>query len=151
MRILLAVCASYAMAGGSPAELILAMIGLAPTPLPDMTVCSESISTNRFCDLPSQCQSPVAVLTPENFQEALDTSDTRIWLLKFYAPWCGHCKKLAPVIEEAALKVVVFRACHIVLLIRFPPSWSFIFHCHPSTVFLPLRWPAARYFAFASS
>ena len=52
---------------------------------------------------------PVVELTTANFKkEVLDDKDS-MWLVEFYAPWCGHCQKLAPSWELAAkhLKGVV--------------------------------------------
>ncbi|ORX68593.1 disulfide isomerase [Linderina pennispora] len=43
---------------------------------------------------------PVVDLTPKNFKQVVDGS--KDVLVKFYAPWCGHCKNMAEDYEKLA-------------------------------------------------
>jgi len=48
----------------------------------------------------SAAPSDVTVLTPANFDEIVNSE--KDVLVEFYAPWCGHCKSLAPVWDKLA-------------------------------------------------
>ncbi|XP_022694430.1 protein disulfide-isomerase A6 homolog [Varroa jacobsoni] len=50
----------------------------------------------------------VVELTDSNFRNRVQNSD-EVWIVEFFAPWCGHCKNLAPEYKKAAraLKGVV--------------------------------------------
>ena len=43
----------------------------------------------------------VVILTEGNFEEEVLNCDA-LWIVEFYAPWCGHCKNLEPEFIGAA-------------------------------------------------
>jgi protein disulfide-isomerase A1 len=51
--------------------------------------------------IPETQEGPVTVVVAHNYKDVVIDNDKDV-LLEFYAPWCGHCKSLAPKYEELA-------------------------------------------------
>eukprot|EP01041_Mallomonas_annulata_P006878 gene6878-13946_t len=71
------------------------------------TLCALTIMFLQCCTQ-SLAKSDVIQLDENSFKNKV-LKGSELWLIEFYAPWCGHCKNLAPEWEKAAttLKGVV--------------------------------------------
>lgn len=56
-----------------------------------------------IADVDSSAASDVVVLTDNSYDKFV--SESKVALIEFYAPWCGHCKHLAPEYEVAATEL----------------------------------------------
>jgi protein disulfide isomerase len=54
--------------------------------------------------IPAENDDPVKVIVGKSFNDVVLNPESDV-LVKFYAPWCGHCKKLAPIWEQVAAEL----------------------------------------------
>lgn len=54
--------------------------------------------------IPEKNDEPVKVIVGKNFADIVTNSDDDV-LVEFYAPWCGHCKQLAPIYDSLAKRI----------------------------------------------
>jgi protein disulfide-isomerase A1 len=55
----------------------------------------------KSAPIPDTNDEPVKVIVGKNFKQVVIDTEQEV-LVKFYAPWCGHCKHLAPHYDQAA-------------------------------------------------
>jgi protein disulfide-isomerase A6 len=66
---------------------------------PSTMVRLNTLLTASLAVVGTHAASAVLDLIPKNFDTVV-TNSGKPALVEFFAPWCGHCKKLAPVYEE---------------------------------------------------
>ena len=55
-------------------------------------------------EIPAKNDEAVKVIVGKSFDDIVKNTTADV-LVEFYAPWCGHCKQLAPIYEVVAKKL----------------------------------------------